>query len=627
VTQAFGTHSLVCCPKKIYKEDFICFPTDAWCPTYKKPELPVNDNDVEQIAPPPPPPPPITMANRTCYNTPLPPQIFGGKILSQCVPINQCAQLLDYPNAPVTVTQPCGFDEEESNLMICCPQEFVKPTPEKIHPEPRFPVGNDAGGEPRKCTDKTDMCAQWKKNGGCKLDRKFDISDVDSNGGVESADMFRFMQTACPESCGWCGSKGCVDEHPNCPTWARDGICVLNPFFMGHTCRESCGVCGFLSPENKEEQIVDGGSYTDFTRDNFDCGRYKLLSEVNGEDFEAETVKPIQDVPAEPLEEDDISTDDFDIRTTDDVFLSTDGDPKDFFCGATMISDRWVIAAAHCYDDFGASAQQGQRQVRINTIRDNTANKELVEIKRVFKHPLYKYPNLYNDIALLELGRRVEYNFDLYGDSPSCMDKGMEIEGKLGNIQGYGLTEFGIRGKLLEANVTIISNNDCVEALNYNLTDNSVARKQIDQALPQGLSYGLLCARGEKINENVYRGSCKGDSGGPLTTKDEEDRTTLVGIVSGGIGCGKGYPGWYTKVAFHSEWVQCIVKTSKTITKKVDIEKSCVDSTTKPKKCQEIESEDLIFGDLRTVEDDFCNEDGTFATETRFQPIFDAIFD
>ena len=95
--------------------------------------------------------------------------------------------------------------------------------------------------------------------------------------------------------------------------------------------------------------------------------------------------------------------------------------------------------------------------------------------------------------------------------------------------------------------------------------------------------------------------------------KDESLRTTLVGIVSGGIGCGKGIPGWYTKLAFHSEWIQCIVRTSKSVTKTVDIKKSCEDSTIKPKKCQEIEPEDLIFGDQRSVEDDFCNEDGTFA--------------
>jgi len=620
-TQKVGTHPIVCCPKKIYKDDFICFPTDAWCPIYKKIEYPIDDSFTRVE-----PPPPITMGNRTCYNTPL----GDGKVLSNCVPLNQCAELLEYPNAPVTVTQPCGFDEEESSLMICCPEEFTT-EPIKLHQDPRFPIDNEPGGEARKCVDKHEMCSTWKKNGACSLDRSFSISDEDGNGAVTSADMFGFMQAACPESCNWCGSKGCVDEHPSCKAWSRVGMCVLNPFMMAHTCRESCGVCGFLSPENTEEQVKDDKSYTDFTKDNFDCGRYKLLTEINGEDFEAETVKPIQDTPAEPLEADDFSANDIDLRKTDDVFLSTDGEPKDFFCGATMISDRWVIAASHCYDDFGAAATAGQKQVRINTIRDNTENKELVEIKRVFKHPLYKYPNLYNDIALLELGRRVEYDYDIYGDAPSCMDQGIEVEGKIGNIQGYGLTEFATRGQLLEANVTIISNKVCKEALDYNTTDNDVAKRQINQALPQGLNYGLLCARGERVinkeGKPVYKGSCKGDSGGPLTTKDEEGRTTLVGIVSGGIGCGKGIPGWYTKVAFHSEWVQCIVETSRTVTKKRDIEKACVEKTKKPKRCQEIETEDLIFGDLRSADEGTCNDDGTFATETRFQPIFDPIFD
>ena len=58
----------------------------------------------------------------------------------------------------------------------------------------------------------------------------------------------------------------------------------------------------------------------------------------------------------------------------------------------------------------------------------------------------------------------------------------------------------------------------------------------------------------------IYKGSCRGDSGGPLTTKDPENRVTLAGIVSGGLGCGKGFPGWYTKVEFYNEWIKCIVE-------------------------------------------------------------------
>jgi len=623
--QQEGTHPKVCCPRKIYKDNFICFPTDAWCPIYKKIEYSIP----EPVVPLQPPAPAPTMADRTCYNTPLPGTEF---VLKNCVTLNRCSQLLQYPHAPATVFQPCGFDEEESSLMICCPEELTTEPVEIVQP-PRFPVGNKPGGEARQCNDKHDMCATWKNNKGCALDQHFIISEEDGNGKVASASMFGFMQLSCPESCSWCGSKGCVDEHPNCPAWARSGLCVQTAFAMGHMCRESCGVCGFLSPDNQEEQVKDGKSYTDFTKDNFDCGRFRLLSDINGDDFEAETVKPVEAEQTEPLQEDDLSANDFDLRSEDDdVFFSTDGNTTDFFCGATMVTDRWVVAASHCYDDFGNAATTGPIQVRINTIRDNTLYKELVEIKRVFKHPLYKYPNLYNDVAVLELGRRVEYDYDLYGDTPSCLDRGIEVEGKLATIQGYGTTEDGTRGTLLEANITIISNEQCKKQLDHNTTGqaNSVARKQINSALPQGLDYGLLCARGEKIIRNgqvVYKGSCKGDSGGPLTTKDEKDRTTLVGIVSGGIGCGKGFPGWYTRVQFYAKWIQCIIETSKTTPILKNIQEACVDVTEPFKKCQEVDPDDLIFGgDLRSVDDEAqCNDDGTYK-DSKFQPVFDPIF-
>ena len=55
--------------------------------------------------------------------------------------------------------------------------------------------------------------------------------------------------------------------------------------------------------------------------------------------------------------------------------------------------------------------------------RDKTGNIETIEQKRVFKHPLYKFPTLYNDVAIVELGRRIEYNYDKFGDSPDCMDQ------------------------------------------------------------------------------------------------------------------------------------------------------------------------------------------------------------
>merc|ERR1719186_2126160 len=105
VYQKFGTHPVVCWPKKIYKDDFICFPSDAWCPIYKKveyniPEIFKNSSIIPEYDTPtygkPMTSKVIKMADRTCSNT----SIEDGKVLSNCVTINRCSQLLKYPNAP-----------------------------------------------------------------------------------------------------------------------------------------------------------------------------------------------------------------------------------------------------------------------------------------------------------------------------------------------------------------------------------------------------------------------------------------------------------------------------------------------------------------------------------------------
>jgi len=204
-------------------------------------------------------------------------------------------------------------------------------------------------------------------------------------------------------------------------------------------------------------------------------------------------------------------------------------------------------------------------------------------------------------------------DWDLYGDTPSCIDQGLfQKEGKLATIQGYGLTENGTRGDLLETNVTIISNELCKEYLEFNTTKNPESKGKIKKALPQGLNYGLLCAQGEMTDTGDFKGSCKGDSGGPLTVRNPEDRTTLVGIVSGGVGCGKGYPGWYTRVDFFASWIQCIIQTSRTTLgqgkSQKEVEASCEARIEKPKTCSEISVDDILFGDLRSGDDECGDE-------------------
>ena len=92
------------------------------------------------------------------------------------------------------------------------------------------------------------------------------------------------------------------------------------------------------------------------------------------------------------------------------------------------------------------------------------------------------------------------YDWDIYGDSPTCLAQNYKIDGTKGLVQGYGLTEDGIYpDSLLEVNVTILSNQQCRRKLQWNLKYTNIRdsdRQTIEDALPEGLNKHLLCTQG-----------------------------------------------------------------------------------------------------------------------------------
>ena len=94
-----------------------------------------------------------------------------------------------------------------------------------------------------------------------------------------------------------------------------------------------------------------------------------------------------------------------------------------------------------------------------------------------------------------------------YRDSPYCLDQDQGTDGHTGVtaiVQGYGLTEEDIPGTLLEANVTILSTEECRRILRYNVTSNTIVRNLVTGALPFGLDEKFVCAQGIQ-NEEVTK--------------------------------------------------------------------------------------------------------------------------
>lgn len=56
--------------------------------------------------------------------------------------------------------------------------------------------------------------------------------------------------------------------------------------------------------------------------------------------------------------------------------------------------------------------------------------------------------------------------------------------------------------------------------------------------------------------EDGKKDACNHDSGGPLIVGFDEDKPSLIGVVSWGKGCGlPNYPGVYSSVTYYRKWI------------------------------------------------------------------------
>ena len=212
------------------------------------------------------------------------------------------------------------------------------------------------------------------------------------------------------------------------------------------------------------------------------------------------------------------------------------------YCGAAIISDRIVLTAAHCLK------KRVPIQVRVGG--HNTSEREGTELipARAIVHPEYgkKSKNLGSDIAALRLNKRIKFHEFKGRVAPACLPvpAGRLLDYLPVVAAGWGLTEEGgdeeKKSKVLQkVQLVVIPNARCFKETGYRVIEN-----YMDET--------MLCAWGEG------RDACGGDSGGPLAFwEDQSQRWVLVGIISFGVGCGRrDYPGIYSSVAFHLDWIR-----------------------------------------------------------------------
>ncbi|XP_017121712.1 chymotrypsin BI [Drosophila elegans] len=209
-----------------------------------------------------------------------------------------------------------------------------------------------------------------------------------------------------------------------------------------------------------------------------------------------------------------------------------------YWCGGSLISEKYVITAAHCVD-MAKRALVFLGANEIKNAKEKGQVRLMVPSENFHIYPTWNPKRLKDDIALVRLPHAVSFNDRIHPiQLPKRHYEYRSFKNKLAIASGWGRYATGVHA---------ISN--VLRYVQLQIIDGRTCKSNF----PLSYRGTNICTSGRNA-----RSTCNGDSGGPLVLQRRHSKKrVLVGVTSFGsiYGCDRGYPAAFTKVASYLDWI------------------------------------------------------------------------